>query len=95
MATHSSTVAQRIPCTEEPGGPQSVGSQGQTQPSTFQYTRYSVVKRGTTTWPLNSSPRRAPKTREHRAQADTYRRAFTAALCTKGANSPNIHPGLT
>ena len=25
MATHSSILAQRIPCTEEPGGPQSMG----------------------------------------------------------------------
>ena len=30
MATHSSVLAWRIPCpwTEEPGGPQSMGSQG-------------------------------------------------------------------
>ena len=27
MATHSSILAQKIPLTEEPGGPQSVGSQ--------------------------------------------------------------------
>ena len=27
MATHSSILAWRIPCTEEPGGPQSMGSQ--------------------------------------------------------------------
>ena len=27
MATHSSTLAWRIPCTEEPGGPQSMGLQ--------------------------------------------------------------------
>ena len=27
MATHSSILAQRIPWTEEPGGPQSMGSQ--------------------------------------------------------------------
>ena len=27
MATHSTTVDQRIPWTEEPGGPQSIGSQ--------------------------------------------------------------------
>ena len=26
MATHSSTLAWRIPSTEEPGGPQSIGS---------------------------------------------------------------------
>ena len=31
MATDSSILAWRIPCTEEPGGLQSVGSQGQTQ----------------------------------------------------------------
>ena len=28
MATHSSILAWRIPCTEEPGGPQSLRSQG-------------------------------------------------------------------
>ena len=27
MATHSSILAWRIPCTEEPGGPQSIGLQ--------------------------------------------------------------------
>ena len=31
MATHSSTLAWRIPWTEEPGGLQSRGSQSQTQ----------------------------------------------------------------
>ena len=31
MATHSSVLAWRIPWTEEPGGQQSMGSQGQTQ----------------------------------------------------------------
>jgi len=31
MATHSSILAWRIPWTEEPGGPQSMGSQNQTR----------------------------------------------------------------
>ena len=31
MATHSSTLAWEIPCTEEPGGLQSMGSQSQTR----------------------------------------------------------------
>ena len=31
MATHSSILAWRIPCTEEPGGLQSIGSQSWTQ----------------------------------------------------------------
>ena len=31
MATHSSILAWEIPETEEPGGPQSMGSQSQTQ----------------------------------------------------------------
>ena len=31
MAAHSSILAWEIPWTEEPGGPQSMGSQGQTQ----------------------------------------------------------------
>ena len=30
MATHSSILAWRTPCTEEPGGPRSVGSQSHT-----------------------------------------------------------------
>ena len=29
MATHSSILAWEIPCTEEPGGPQSMGSQSE------------------------------------------------------------------
>ena len=33
IATHSRILAWRIPGTEEPGGPQSVGSQRVTQPS--------------------------------------------------------------
>ena len=35
MATHSSTLAWKIPCTEEPGRLQSMGSQNQTQLSNF------------------------------------------------------------
>ena len=31
MVTHSSTLAWRVPWTEEPGGPQSRGSQSRTQ----------------------------------------------------------------
>ena len=31
MATHSNILAWEIPWTEEPGGPQSMGSQSQTQ----------------------------------------------------------------
>ena len=39
MAPHSSTLAWRIPCTEEPGGLQSMGSQkGRTQLSDFTFT---------------------------------------------------------
>ena len=37
-ATHSSTLAWRIPWTEEPGGLQSMGSQSQTQLSDFTFT---------------------------------------------------------
>ena len=33
MATHSSILAWRTPCTEEPGGLQSTGSQSRTRPS--------------------------------------------------------------
>ena len=35
MATHSSILAWKIPCTEEPGRLQSMGSQSQTQLSNF------------------------------------------------------------
>ena len=35
MATHFSILAQRIPWTEEPGGPQSMGSQSRKQLKRF------------------------------------------------------------
>ena len=35
MAAHSSILAWRIPWTEEPGGPQSMGSQSQTQLNSY------------------------------------------------------------
>ena len=38
MATHSNILAWRIPWTEEPGGPQSTGSQSRTQLSDFTFT---------------------------------------------------------
>ena len=38
MATHSSILAWEISWTEEPGGPQSMGSQSQTQLSTHKHT---------------------------------------------------------
>ena len=38
MATHSSTLAWKIPWTEEPGGLQSMGLQSQTQLSDFTFT---------------------------------------------------------
>ena len=38
MATHSSTLAQQIPWTEEPGRLQSMGSQSQTRLSDFTFT---------------------------------------------------------
>ena len=38
MAPHSSTLAWRIPWTEEPGGLQSTGSQSRTQLSDFTFT---------------------------------------------------------
>ena len=38
MATHSSTLAWKIPWTEEPGGLQSMGSQSQTRLSDFTIT---------------------------------------------------------
>ena len=41
MATHSSILAWRIPCMEEPGGLQSMGSQSQTQPSNFTFFLFS------------------------------------------------------
>ena len=38
MAPHSSTLAWKIPWTQEPGGPQSMGSLSWTQPSNFPFT---------------------------------------------------------
>ena len=38
MATHPSILAWRIPWTEEPGGPQSMGLQSRTQLSDFTFT---------------------------------------------------------
>ena len=38
MAPHSSTLAWKIPWTEEPGGLQSIGSQSRTQLSNFTFT---------------------------------------------------------
>ena len=38
MATHSSTLAWKIPWTEEPGGLQSMGSQSQARLSDFTFT---------------------------------------------------------
>ena len=38
MATHSSTLAWKIPWTEEPEGPQSTGSQSRTRLSDFTFT---------------------------------------------------------
>ena len=38
MAPHSSTLAWKIPCIEEPGGLQSMGSLSQTQLSDFTFT---------------------------------------------------------
>ena len=38
MATHSSTLARKIPWTEEPGGLQSMGSHSQTRLSDFTFT---------------------------------------------------------
>ena len=40
MATHSSTLAWKIPRTEEPGRLQSVGSQSQARLSDFTHTKY-------------------------------------------------------
>ena len=37
MATHSSILAWKIPWTEEPGGPQSMGLQSRTRLSDFTY----------------------------------------------------------
>ena len=42
MATHSSTLAWKIPWMEEPGGLQSMGSQSWTQLSDFTFTLFSI-----------------------------------------------------
>ena len=43
MATHSSTLAWEIPCTEEPGGLQSMGSQSQTRLKRLNTAQHLVV----------------------------------------------------
>ena len=43
MAIHSSTIAWKIPWTEEPGRLQSMGSQSQTRLSDFTSLRFGVV----------------------------------------------------
>ena len=43
MATHSSTLAWRIPWTEKPGRLQSTGSQSRTRLSDFTFTLFSVI----------------------------------------------------
>ena len=43
MAIHSSTIAWKIPCTEEPGRLQSMGSQSRTRLSDFSYVRTYAV----------------------------------------------------
>ena len=44
MAIHSSTIAWKIPCTEEPGRLQSMGSQSRTQLSDFTFYIYVCAK---------------------------------------------------
>ena len=48
MAPHSSTLAWRIPWTEEPGGLLSLGSQSQTQLSNFTFHFHGLEKEMTT-----------------------------------------------
>ena len=43
MATHCSTLAWKTPRTEEPGGPQSMGSQSRTGLSDFTFTSFLVL----------------------------------------------------
>ena len=43
MATHSSIIAWRIPWTEEPGGPQSMGSQSWTRLSNFTSLHFTLI----------------------------------------------------
>jgi len=40
MATHSSILARRIPCTEEPGGLQSMGSQESDRTELLNHRKY-------------------------------------------------------
>ena len=46
MATHSSILAWKIPWMEEPGGPESIGSQSRTQQSTHTHTYRHVIISG-------------------------------------------------
>ena len=51
MAPHSSTLAWKIPWTEEPGGLQSMGSQSQTRLSNFPFTfHFPALEKETATY---------------------------------------------
>ena len=50
MATHSSTLAWKIPWTKEPGGLQSMGSQGRTRLSDFTFKLLIIINKGLPWW---------------------------------------------
>ena len=57
MTTHSSILAWRIPWTEEPGGLQSMGLQGQTRLSDFHFPHVQSTNSATLLYPQNISRR--------------------------------------
>ena len=54
MATHSSVLAWRIPCTVEPGGLQSMGSQGSDMTELLNPHHHYIITGGVKLWFLGS-----------------------------------------
>ena len=94
MAPHSSTLAWKIPWTEEPGGLQSMGSlKSQTWLSDFTFTfHFHALEKEMTThssvlaWriPGTGEPGGLPSTGSHRVRHDWSDLAAAAAVCDMG-----------
>ena len=91
MVTHSSILAWRIPWTEEPGGPQSMGSQSRTRLSDFHFHRMSKVA-----W--NKPERKASllgkRKRKKAGSQEKQRRNMISISFSLGSFSPFLHSFL-
>ena len=91
MATHSSTLAWRIPWTEEPGGLQSMGSQSRTRLSDFTFTfNFHALGKEMATYssilawriPGTEVPGGLPSKGSHRVRHDWHDLAAAAAVAS-------------